>query len=81
MALSDAKVRNAKVQSRPYKIADGEGLFLLVAPTGSKYWRFRYFFHGNPHNALPTRRPFAEIGCVETLHDASLGLSGPCLSS
>ena len=37
MALSDAKVRNAKPRKKPYKITDGEGMFLLVAPAGSKY--------------------------------------------
>jgi integrase len=46
MSLSDAKVRNAKPRPKPYKIADGEGLFLLVMPTGNKYWRLRYFFAG-----------------------------------
>lgn len=46
MPLSDAKARNAKPRSKPYKIADGEGLFLLVTPSGSKYWRMRYFFGG-----------------------------------
>ncbi len=46
MSLSDAKVRNAKPRKKPYKIADGEGLFLVVMPTGSKYWRLRYFFAG-----------------------------------
>lgn len=46
MALSDAKVRNAKPQAKPYKITDGEGLFLLVTASGSKYWRFRYHFAG-----------------------------------
>ena len=45
-SLSDAKARNAKPKARPYKISDGEGLFLLVAPNGSKYWRLRYFFAG-----------------------------------
>jgi integrase len=44
MSLSDAKVRNAKSGSKPYKIADGEGLFLLIVPSGSKYWRLKYFF-------------------------------------
>ena len=44
MSLSDAKARNAKPGTKPYKIADGEGLFLLVMPTGSKYWRLKYFF-------------------------------------
>lgn len=46
MPLSDAKARNAKPKTKPYKIADGEGLFLLVTPSGSKYWRMRYFFGG-----------------------------------
>jgi len=44
MSLSDAKVRNAKPRPKPYKISDGEGLFLFVMPSGSKYWRLKYFF-------------------------------------
>ncbi len=63
MSLSDAKARNAKPKTKPYKIADGEGLFLLVMPSGSKYWRLRYFFAGKekllalgvyPEITLPT---------------------------
>src|SRR6516165_8742210 len=46
MSLSDAKARNAKPRTKPYKIADGEGLFLLITPSGSKYWRLKYFFAG-----------------------------------
>ncbi len=46
VSLSDAKVRNAKPKEKPYKMADGEGLFLMVMPTGSKYWRLKYFFGG-----------------------------------
>jgi integrase len=46
MSLSDPKVRNAKPRTKLYKIADGEGLFLVVMPTGSKYWRMRYYFAG-----------------------------------
>ena len=45
-SLSDAKARNAKPRTKAYKISDGEGLFLLVMPTGSKYWRLKYFFAG-----------------------------------
>jgi len=44
--LSDAAARNAKSKSKPYKLADGDGLFLLVMPSGSKYWRLKYFFAG-----------------------------------
>ena len=46
ISLSDAKARNAKPKSRPYKLSDGGGLFLLVMPNGSRYWRLRYFFGG-----------------------------------
>ena len=45
-SLSDAKARNAKPKAKPYKIADGEGLFLLITPSGGKYWRLKYFFAG-----------------------------------
>lgn len=45
-SLSEATVRNSKPQSRPYKLSDGEGLFLLVLPSGGKYWRMRYKFAG-----------------------------------
>ena len=46
ISLSDAKVRNAKPRTKRYKIADGDGLFLFVMPSGGKYWRLRYFFAG-----------------------------------
>ncbi len=44
--LSDTAVKNAKPKAKPYKIADSGGLFLLVMPNGSKYWRLRYFSGG-----------------------------------
>jgi integrase len=40
--LTDAHARNAKPRARPYKLPDGGGLHLLITPTGSKLWRFRY---------------------------------------
>jgi integrase len=44
--LSDAKVRGAKRATKPYKLYDGGGLFLLVHPNGSRYWRLKYRFDG-----------------------------------
>ena len=46
MALSDTKCRNVKPAARPRKVSDGEGLFLLVKPNGSKLWRLAYRFGG-----------------------------------
>lgn len=44
MALTDAKIRAAKPQDKPYKLADSGNMFLLVHPNGSRYWRLRYRF-------------------------------------
>ena len=44
--LTDKAIQAAKPKARPYKLADGEGLTLLVKPTGSKLWRFRYRHEG-----------------------------------
>jgi Arm DNA-binding domain len=40
--LTDTKIRQAKPGPKPYKLADGGGLFLLVHPNGSRYWRNKY---------------------------------------
>lgn len=40
--LTDAKVRKAVPSDRDYKLADGNGLYLLVRPSGSKLWRMKY---------------------------------------
>lgn len=46
MALTDAKIRAAKPDEKPYKLADSGNMFLLVHPNGSRYWRLRYRFLG-----------------------------------
>lgn len=46
--LTDAKISKAKSKDKPYKLSDGHGLFLQVAPTGSKLWRWQYRFNGVP---------------------------------
>ncbi len=45
MLLTDTKVRTAKPKEKAYKLSDGRGLYLLVHPNGSKYWRFKYQFN------------------------------------
>ena len=44
--LTDTKVRNAKPRPKPYKISDANRLFLLVAPSGGKLWRWNYTYDG-----------------------------------
>lgn len=42
MPLTDVKIRNAKPGQKPFKMADGNGLYLEVRPNGAKHWRYRY---------------------------------------
>lgn len=46
MPLSDTSVRQAKPRAKNYRLTDGGGLYLEVAPNGSRYWRFKYRFDG-----------------------------------
>ena len=40
--LTAIQVRNAKAKEKDYKITDSKGLFLHVAASGKKTWRYRY---------------------------------------
>jgi hypothetical protein len=46
MPLTDTAIRNAAPRERPYRLADGEGMYLEVSPAGGKYWRLKYRFGG-----------------------------------
>ena len=46
MTLTDSCIRNAKLKARAYKLSDGGGMYLLVTPNGSRYWRLDYRFGG-----------------------------------
>lgn len=46
MALTDAQIKQAKPRERQYKLFDEKGLFLIVAPGGGKWWRFKYYWSG-----------------------------------
>ncbi len=46
MPLTDTAIRNVKPKDRPYKLTDGNGLFLFVTPAGVRLWRLKYRFAG-----------------------------------
>ena len=45
MSLTNTQCINAKPKNKPYKAADGHGLYLFIQPNGAKYWRFSYRFN------------------------------------
>lgn len=46
MPLTEVAIRKAKPREKAYKLADEKGLFLLINPNDSKYWRLKYRFNG-----------------------------------
>jgi len=46
--LTELAIKKAKpnLEAKPYKMADGGGMYLEVQPNGSKYWRLKYRFSG-----------------------------------
>lgn len=63
MALTDVAIKAAKPAERPYKMADGGGMFMQVTPTGGKLWRLKYRFDGR--EKLLAIGPYPEISLSE----------------
>lgn len=66
--LTDVAVRNSKPTDKDQRLNDGGGLYLLIKPTGAKWWRLDYTMHGKrktlslgiyPETTL--KRPYSRI--------------------
>jgi len=62
--LTDTAVKNAKPKSKTYTMGDGDGMYLEIAPTGSKFWRMAYRQANGKSNRL-TFGPYPEISLSE----------------
>lgn len=59
--LTDKQIRNAKPGEREYSLPDGGGLGLLVKTTGTKTWRFRSRFNGEPFTIDFAKYPYVTL--------------------
>ena len=46
MTLTNTQIKSAKPSSRDYRLADGQGMYLLIKQNGQKYWRLDYRYRG-----------------------------------
>lgn len=46
MPLTYAAIQSAKATAKQQKLFDGNGLYLLIPPSGGKWWRLKYRFGG-----------------------------------
>lgn len=71
MALTDTAVRNARPKEKPYKVADSQGLYLLVNPRGSKLWRVKYRMNGVERKLALGSYPEITLAEARTARDAA----------
>ncbi len=63
MTLTIKFIDSAKPSEKPYKLSDTSGLYLYIAPSGSKTWRCNFMANGKQQTVTYGRYP--EIGLAE----------------
>jgi len=58
--LTDSGIKALKSKTKPFKIYDGGGLFMLISPNGAKLWRLKFAFEGK--EKLLALGAYPEIG-------------------
>lgn len=78
--LTIKQIDAAKPKEKPYRVADGNGLFLYVPASGKKVWQVRYQFEGK--EKVHTIGKYPEIGpadarsmAFELKRDLAIGLN------
>ena len=71
MPLSDAKIRTLHSTAKPYKLADFDGLFLLVKVSGAKSWRFKYRTLGKEKLLVIGDYPATSLAMARQARDAA----------
>lgn len=70
MPLSDTAIKNAKpTPDKAFKMPDGKGMYLLVNPSGSKYFRFDYRFDGKRKTLALGVYPDTSLKQARETHD------------
>ncbi len=73
MSLTVKAVEAARPQERPYKLTDGGGLYLFVAPTGLKSWRANYAQDGKQRTRTYGRYPAMTLAQARVAHVQAKG--------
>jgi len=67
--LSEELIRKAQPRGKQYKLYDSGGLFLIVAPAGGKWWRFKYRFEGKEKTISLGTFPKISLSKARALRD------------
>ncbi len=77
MALTDPRIRNAKVTGKTYNLGDYDGLSLLVSAKGGKAWHFRYNWLGKRSRMSLGTYPELSLRDARAMRDEARALIPP----
>lgn len=74
MALTELAIKNLKPTGKVYRVADSNGLCLEVSPTGSKLWRWRYYYQGKAQMLALGKYPTVSLAQARRQRDEARAL-------
>jgi integrase len=69
MPLTELALKNLKPKSKSYRVADSNGLCIEVSPTGSKLWRYRFYYLGKGQMTALGKYPAVSLAKARKLRD------------
>jgi integrase len=66
--LTDTKAKQSKARTKPYKLADGGGLYLYVTAAGARSWRYDYRLWGKRYTLTLGQYPEVTVGEARDRH-------------
>ncbi len=69
--LSDTTIRSAKPKDKAYLLRDGGGLWLVVEPTGRKWWKLRVVFAKKENSFALGDYPEASLSLAREKRDVA----------
>lgn len=69
--LTDRAVKSAKPKTSPYRMADGENLYLYISTSGVKSWQFRYRLNATPHTYTIGKYPKVSLESARDQADSA----------
>ncbi len=69
MPLTNLQIQSTKPAAKPQKLFDEKGLYLLIQPSGGKWWRFKYRFNGKERLLALGTYPEISLATARELRD------------
>jgi len=69
MPLTDIALRKAKAQDRPQRLSDEKGLYILLQPSGAKWWRLDFRLGGARHTMSIGTYPEVDLAAARVERD------------